>query len=246
MNLILPEFTNYCKNLEQKYSEVGNATWSRGDFDLAKIQNSRDFFTEKSLEDRFPVTKSLEVLALLSGLPFEQLFCDDLLQVQEVLQKILNNTLVYWVKPQNLAVEHCVFKWPTDKWDDCKQKLVHQEISKIQYNSFDFHIDGIQINPDGCVIAKGFDENMTIIKIREQLKRKLDFMPIKQSNWAHVPLGRILENVDKEKFSKLRQFIETNSTRRIAETHIDSLKFIHEKQWYMERRSTLLDYKLKS
>ena len=246
MNFIPPEFPNYCKNLEHNYSEVGNATWLRADFDLAKIQNSRDFFTEKSLEDRLPVTKSLEVLALLSGLPFEQVFCDDLLQVQEELQQIFRNTLAYWVKPQNLAVEHCVFKWPTDKWDDCKQKVVHEEISKIQFNSFDFYINGIQINPDGCVIAKGFDENMTIIKIREQLRRKLDFMPIKQSNWAHVPLGRILENIDKEIFSKLRKFIEMNSTRRIAETHIDSLKFIHEKQWYMERRSTLLDFKLKS
>jgi len=244
MNLILSEFTDYCKNLEQKYSEVGNATWSRDDFDLAKIKNSRDFFTEKSLEDRFPITKPLEVLALLSGLPFEKAFRDDLLKVQEELQKILRNTLVYWVKPQNLAVEHCVFKWPTDDWDDCKQKLVHEEISKIQYNSFGFCINGIQINPDGCVIAKGFDANMTIIKIREKLRRKLDFMPTKQSNWAHVPLGRILENVDKEKFSMLRQFIEMNSTIRIAETHIDSLKFIHEKQWYMEKRSTLLDFKL--
>jgi hypothetical protein len=246
MNFIPYEFDDYCKNLEQKYSEVGNATWSRNDFDLAKIQNSRFFFTDKSLESRFPVTKSLEVLALLSGLPFEKAFRYDLLQVQEELQKILGNTLVYWVKPQNLAVEHCVFKWPTDNWDDRKQKLVHEEIINIQYSSFDFYINGIQINPDGCVIAKGFDENMTIIKTREKLGRKLDFMPTKQSNWAHVPLGRILENVDKEKFSMLRQFIEINSTRRIAETHIDSLKFIHEKQWYMEKRSSLLDFKLNS
>ena len=246
MTLISSEFINYCNNLEQKYSEVGNATWSRDDFDLAKIQISRDFFTEKSLQDRFPNTKSLEVLALLSGLSFGQVFCNDLLQVQEELQQTLGNTLVYWVKPQNLAVEHCVFKWPTDDWDESRQKNVHNAISEINYISFDFYINGIQINPDGCVIAKGFDKNMTIIKIREQLRRKLDFMPIKQSNWAHVPLGRILENVDKKTFCKLRQFIEINSTRKITETHIDSVKFIHEKQWYMERRSTLLDHKLKS
>ena len=72
---------------------------------------------------------------------------------------------------------------------------------------FLFSVFGIQINPDGCVVAKGYDEGAAIFRVREELKASLSFFPKRQSGWAHIPLGRILEPVGEEKFSKLKFLI---------------------------------------
>ena len=238
--------TDHFENLEHKYIQVGSQTWHRSDFDINKINISRNFFTPESLNNRSPVPKSLEVFALLSGLPFEDSFCNELISIQNQLSEILDDTLVYWVKPKNLAVEHCVFKWPTDNWDESWLPIIIDAIRDLKQSSFNFHVKGIQINPDGCVVAKGFDENSLVFKIRDTMLKKLKFMPQKQSNWAHVPLGRILENVNHVKFQKLHEFIANISFKKITDTHINSLKFIHEHQWYMENRNTLFDFNLNS
>ena len=67
-------FLNHCEDLESRYSEGGNITWDRSDFNVEKLESSRDLFTLESLENRSPITKRLEVYALLSGLPFENDF----------------------------------------------------------------------------------------------------------------------------------------------------------------------------
>ena len=69
-------------------------------------------------------------------------------------------------------------------------------------------------------------------------------MPKKQSEWAHVPLGRILEPVSSKNFSYLRDFITQLSNQNIITIKINSLKYIHEKRWYMEEKDLLLEKKL--
>ena len=110
---------------------------------------------------------------------------------------------------------------------------------------FQFVIQGIQINSDGCIIAKGYDENRSIFRIREQLKNNLKFMPERQSGWAHIPIGRILEPIGISKFTKLQYLINTLSNAVVAEFKIDVVKFGHETRWYMEEKSILLEHHLK-
>lgn len=228
--------------LEKLYSDVGDLTWSRDDFLDSNIISSRNLYTPQSLADRSPKPKMLEVYALVSGLMFRQDFTRRLVSVQEKISKILQDSLHYWVLPENLGVEYAVFKWPDDPWDHAHLKIIKDTLASIQKPPFQFSIRGIQINSDGCVVAKGFDQSAMLFQIREQLKSELSFIPKKQSGWAHVPLGRILEPLGKDKFAQLKKTMESLLTQHIATTEISDMKLVHETQWYMEEKTVLAEY----
>ena len=146
--------------------------------------------------------------------------------------------------PKNLGVEYCVFKWPNDYWNEDWGPDIVKKISLINFDSFIFTIYGIQINPDGCIVAKGYDEGESIFKIREYMKNELHFLPQKQSGWAHVPLGRILEPIGESKFLKLKQLFYDFQDINIVSCSINSIEYVHEKQWYMEKKNILFSHKL--
>jgi len=231
--------------LKESYAKVGSKTWEFKDFLEGNVSMSRAYYTNESLQLRKPIPKNLEVYTLLSGLPFSEKITESLLLIQEKITKILEGSLYYWVKPNNFGVEYCVFKWPDDDFDMTRLQLIKEEISKISLSSFEFSIRGIQVNPDGCIVAKGYDENCTIFTIRNMLKTKLNFMPLKQSGWAHIPIGRILEPIGTEKFIQLKRLIEELDENFVIVDRISTFKLIHETQWYMEKRTTLVEYNLK-
>jgi hypothetical protein len=230
--------------LGRGYDEVGETTWSTGDFLESNLEVSRNLFTPESLSARRPRPKELEVFALLSGLPFRGDFTDKLVEAQQRISAVLGERLHYWVAPGNLGVEYCVFKWPTDPWNEKWLGVIQDVLASIRQSPYRFSILGVQINPDGCVIAKGFDEDAVLFRIREHLKVAIPFLPAKQSGWAHVPLGRILEPLGVERFAELARLISTISDLPIATTEIDSMKLIHETRWYMEAKTVLAEYPL--
>jgi len=230
--------------LGRGYDEVGEITWSTKDFLGSNLEVSRNLFTPESLVTRRPQPKELEVFALLSGLPFRGDFTDKLVEAQEQISAVLGESLHYWVAPANLGVEYCVFKWPTDSWNEKRLGVIQDVLASIRQPSFRFSIRGVQINPDGCVVAKGFDEDAVLFQIREKLKVGIPFLPAKQSRWAHVPLGRILEPLGDERFAKLGHLISTMSDLPVATTEIDSMKLVHETRWYMEEKTVQAEYPL--
>jgi len=227
------------KYLKRSYDEIGNKVWIESDFIQSNLNSSRKLFTDKSLALRKPTPKSFEVYALLSGLPFSKSFCDKLVKVQQDISEIIINRLHYWVKPQNFGVEHCVFKWPDEEWDKSREAVIKNELTTLDYPPFRLNIRGVQINPDGCVIAKGYDEKSTIFNIREHIKNHLLFIPEKQSGWSHVPLGRILEPIGSKEFRNLKYLVDKLSNDIIASEKISTVKFVHETRWYMEEKSIL-------
>ena len=92
---------------------------------------------------------------------------------------------------------------------------------------------------DGCVILKCYDETSSLFKIRNQMKNKIPFTPKKQSSWAHIPVGRILEPVGVSKFNDLKKYIKESMNDFTHVEKINSMKLIHEKRWYMEEKETL-------
>ncbi len=230
--------------LRESYRAVGDRTWLTADFDQFNLESSRSLYTAESLHVRNPRPRELEVYALLSGLPFAEEFTDRLTAVQMRISEILGDSMHYWVARQNLGVEYCVFKWPTDSWDEQRCGLVKNVLQSIPKKSFRFYIGGVQINPDGCVVARGFDERAEIFRIRELIRAGIPFLPNKQSGWAHVPLGRILEPLGVEVFERLSSLVRELSDQLIASTEITVMKFVHESRWYMEDREILADYAL--
>ena len=230
--------------LKKAYKMVGERTWLNRDFSISNLESSRDLFLPESLTLRIPRPKALEVYALLSGLSFQQEFCKKLTSVQMQIAEVLGGCLHYWVLPNNLGVEYCVFKWPAEEWNEHNLSFIKKYLSSSSTQSFKFHIVGIQINPDGCVVAKGYDEGAQIFRLRALLKKGVPFLPERQSAWAHIPLGRILEPLGVEGFQRLKRLIYEISETPICSVNIDIIKIIHETRWYMEERNTLAEYGL--
>jgi len=230
--------------LGKAYNEVGEITWSTEDFLESNLDISRNLFTPESLISRRPRPKGLEVFALISGVPFHRDFAGKIIRVQQQISAVVSERLHYWVAPANLGVEYCVFKWPTDSWNEAWLGVIQDVLASVRQPSYRFSILGVQINPDGCVVAKGFDEDAVLFQIREQLKVGIPFLPAKQSGWAHVPLGRILEPLGVERFAKLAELMRTMSELLIATTEVNSLKLVHETRWYMEEKTVLAEYPL--
>ena len=230
--------------LKKSYDEVGRRTWQNDDFIKSSLDISRNLFTDESLVLRQPKPKRLEVYALLSGLPFSKEFSDKLAAVQQNIAALIDDCLHYWVLPSNFGVEYCVFKWPDENWNESCSSEINQELSLLDNSAFRFTIHGIQVNPDGCIIAKGYDEEGMIFKIRQRLKTNLTFLPKRQSSWAHVPIGRILEPLGSSKFSALAHLISELSDVLIGYDEINSVKFVHETRWYMEDKSILSEFQL--
>jgi hypothetical protein len=231
-------------HLREAYRAVGERTWADQDFQERNLEISRNLFVPESLQAQEPRPKDLEVYALLSGLPFAKDFTDGLASVQMRVSDILANCLHYWVEPKNLGVEYCVFKWPTDSWNEEYPSAIQEVLASMNLPAFKFHIVGVQINPDGCVVAKGYDENAEIFRTRSLIRQRIPFLPDKQSSWAHVPLGRILEPIGAQRFARLNNMIQEISDALLATTEINIMRLIHETRWYMEERETLAEYEL--
>jgi hypothetical protein len=230
--------------LEQAYRAVGDRTWLAPDFLEAGLAVSRDLYTPESLAARRPRPKELEVVALLSGLPFPRHVVDPLVDVQQRISAVLGPRLHYWVAPANFGLEYCGFKWPADSWSPAQLEVVQDTLASARDAGFRFTIGGIQVNPDGCVVAKGFDDGEAIVRMRRRLRAAIPFLPQKQSAWAHVPMGRILEPLGGERFAALRDLMQTLADADVAATRIESLKLVHETRWYMEEKTILAEYAL--
>ena len=105
---------------------------------------------------------------------------------------------------------------------------------------FELTISGFQINPDGCFVARGIDATGTFRKLRSHLKSTVKGFPIRQSQWVHIPLGRILEPVGESKFEMLKTVVlESINSENVNIGSVGALKLINETQWYMEKHETL-------
>ena len=229
------------EHLEIEYSKVGQLTWNQGDFNEEWLQASRDLFEVESLENKAPVPKKLEVYALVSGLEFSQKMQKFVVNLQHEIDQILGSSVTrYWVEPRNLGVEYCVFKWPDQQWNADMNNAAWSVLNEIQFTPFNLNVSGIQINRDGCVILKGFDQFQAIQRIRNKIKDSLQFLPKRQSKWAHVPIGRVLDPVGKDRFKKLQEFVNANKLKDLHTELISDAKFVHETQWYMVQHEVIM------
>ena len=80
---------------------------------------------------------------------------------------------------------------------------------------------------------------MSLFEIREYMKDKISFLPARQSNWAHIPIGRILEPIGYDNFNNLRDFIQKKSDHLFCVEKISNVKLVNEERWYMEEKEIL-------
>ena len=227
---------NSKEDLNISYLEAFDKFKLCSDLNYENVKNSIELFNIHSIKSRNPIPKDLDVVGVVSGIEFEAKFKEDISLIQSKLEVKLGQVLNYMVKPSNLAVEYCVLKWPEEIYD---QKIVDQTwffLKKMDIKPFEFTISGIQMHIDGCIVLRGFSENMIIHRVRNRLKECVLNFPNKQSNWSHVPIGRILEPIDEKTKKNLTIFLdEINKDFKNLKTKINKIYLVHEKRWYMEK-----------
>ena len=228
------------KKQSPNYSDVSSKTWLHKDLKKKKLKKSISFY---DIKKKIIIPKKLDVVALLSGLPFSKVLTNKILYIQKDIDKIIGNTKHYWVKKNNLGLEYCVFKWPEQEFDQINVNEISDFVSKLKITKFNVLFDGCQLNPDGCVVIKGFDISKEINKLRNLISKNISSLPKKQSSWFHIPIGRILEPIGEDNFLKLKYFFKKNTEGWGHLEKIKSIKLIQEYQWYMEKRKTLINIK---
>lgn len=219
----------------KSYKSVYDKFLQKDIIEFADIKSSIDIFEYSSLRKRNPIPKKFEVFAVISGIPFDIDFVAKIVHIQRKLIDFFGNKLNYMVKKNNLAVEFCVLKWPEDP---VSESIIDQTISTLrllELRRFSFKIVGIQIHLDGCIILKGISEKMKIHSVRSNIMKSINGFPEKQSNWSHVPIGRLLEPLNKTEKDELVRLIDSlNNTAVPFQTYIDKIHVVHESRWYME------------
>jgi len=231
-------------NLLKSYQEVGQLIDERKDFLKEELESSRLLFNKNSLENKKPIPIKVDVYAILSGISFDKKTTQKITSIINSIREILEGEDFYFVKSKNLGIEFAILKWPTDEVNHKLIKETESFLNKIKIPEFNLNILGIQSHTDGCIILKGVDHGREIFNLRKELKKKLHNLPIKQSNWAHIPLGRILSPIGKEKMVALKDKIHKLNLELNFNILIDKVHLVHETQWYMEDKRYILTKKL--
>lgn len=227
-----------------QYHSVGKKTWLKSDFDNLELEKSRFYFEKQSLIKREPFPKKLDVFAILAGIPFDKESVSLISLIQNQISTILDQKLSYFVKPANLGLEFLVLKWPSQILNSQKLFEAKEHLLNQIYDSFIVNIKGVQFNSDGCILLKGYPDNMSLKLFRESLKLKFPEIPKRQSQWCHIPLGRILEPVGTKTFEKLKEIYFLEESFCSFKIPINQFHLVHEKRWYMEDKDILETFKL--
>ena len=217
---------NHLRKLNQSYEKVSNLSSGLKDFDQKNLIASQKLFKKVS-KDPSPI--DVEVLAILSGISFEKNFIEFITPIMASIRDILYLKNFYLVKPENLGVEYAVVKWPEDDLDAKLLKQAKEVVHSSELNKFKLKVYGMQLHIDGCIILKCIDENESIFKFRNYLRENTDNLPVKQSNWVHIPLGRILSPIGEEAMSSLKDFILNCESTLNYDIEIDALHLVKEK-----------------
>ena len=238
MNILLGN-----KDLITAYNVVSNRFNLKGNLNFKDFIESRNIYEPNSLNQLTPKPKQLEVIAVVCGLPFSNSLTLKLQTIQNQVQEILGSTLSYWVKPQNLAIEFFVIKWPDEIFQKEQLNIGKEFLNNFNKSKFHVHFNGFQIHRDGCVVARGIDTQAKIRKAR-LLLLKDQKIPVRQSNWSHVPLGRILEPFSDKAYSTLKTLVKESQKNIFHSELIENVLLVHEKRWYMEEREIIHSKKL--
>ena len=235
---------SHINSLKSSYLKVGKKIIEKKDFDIVDLEKSRRLFTAESLINRRPVPINVEVYAVLSGISFNANFLALMKVIHEKLHTVLEDALYYFVKPENLGVEFAVLKWPDDDYDESVVVSAIKVLESSKIKTFIHKIFGIQLHTDGTILFKGIDQNCTILNLRERLVNQISGIPKRQSEWAHIPLGRILSPIGKNKMKELKQVIEEIDNEIMFDIIVDAIHLVHEKQWYMEQKNYIYTKRL--
>jgi hypothetical protein len=238
--------TEHFRHLKNSYREVGCKINDRDDFTLTELESSISLFHQQSPLESITRPIDVDVFAVLAGISFEKTFLSLIDTIYTKLLEIIRDNRFYLVEPKNLGVEYAVLKWPEDKYDPEIIKQALNVLDDFNGDAFYLKVFGIQLHTDGCIILKCVDENQSIFKLRKTLVSRVENIPKKQSNWVHIPLGRILSPIGRAGMVDLKAVIAEIDNELDYDIFVESIHVVHEKTWYMKNKSYLATKELRN
>lgn len=208
------------------------------------LKSSKALFNPLSIKKREPSPKALELFCILGGFPFNKKVIHYLEGFKQSISNILKDTLHYLVPDNQLAIELAIIKWQNQPFDEHKIILCEKFLSNYSYQPIIFKIQGFQFHNDGAIIARCFDKFGLFRSLRSSLLESVKVLPSKQSSWCHIPLGRILEEINTNKLNKLRELTLCSQKSFSPEFNLFDIKIVHEKKWYQSDSEILYTFKI--
>ncbi|MBD2100074.1 hypothetical protein [Leptolyngbya sp. FACHB-261] len=228
-------------DLKGRYLQIHQRFSALKDFELESLAQSRELFNL----DANPVTpRSFEVWTSLAGLPLPQPLTSRFQRIVSNVEAILPaGTRFYKVPPANYHWELFIIKRPNEivAADQLLQVAKLLQSGLRQQPSFTLSYQGFLITVDGTVIVSGYGE---FDSLRQQLRQQIPFASKRQSELGHISLGRILDPVGQSCFIQLKQLVEESQNQFYGEFKIDQVKYVHERQWYMEAWELVAELRL--
>lgn len=222
--------------LEERYQQIQETIEGYADFSEKDIAISRLLF---HLENNLVVPKKFEVWTSLVGLPLPSDLTQNLQTLaHQITEKLPTDTRFYKVIPENYHWELFIIKRPDEAVDEESLQKVPELMQEVLSNQPPLTISyqGFLITPDGTIIVKGYGD---FDELRSQLRQKIPFASLKQSRLGHISLGRILDTVGNQYFAELKSLIRDSWNDLYGEMEVNTVKYVYEKQWYMEEREVV-------
>lgn len=222
--------------LEERYQQILNQLEEHLDFSIDLLTRSRNLF---HLETQQVIPKRFEVWTLVAGLPLPHQLTQNFQRLtQQITKKLPSDLRFYEVLPQNYHWELFIIKRPDEDVDEeCLRKTL-EILPEVFCNQASFRISyqGFLVTVDGTIIVKGYGD---FDELRNQLRQRLPWASLQQSNLGHISLGRILDPIGYQCFAELQDLVRASGNEVYGEIEVSEVKYVHESQWYMEDREVV-------
>lgn len=223
--------------LDDRYRAIQKTVASLSDFSDQTLAPSRQLFefaASNGDKPNRPIPKRFEVWTNLVGLPLPPTLTTAFNDVwQRIISGLSLTQRYYSVQPNTYHWELFIIKRPDETVTETE---LHQSAATLrqiisQHSPLTLTYRGFVITPDGTVLVKGYGD---IDPLRAQLRNAIPWASAKQSQLGHVSLGRLLDPVGPTYFAELNQYVQDTWDTLYGTLTVDTIKWVHESQWYME------------
>ena len=230
--------------IESRYQQIRQKVDELTDFPDAEQAKSRALFDLIDLKNGVVRPRRFDVWTCLAGLPLPHELTQSFQEIARQVENLLPPQVIFYqVIPANYHWEVFIIKRPTEQiYLENLTKAV-DILREIFSKESPLHIAyrGFLVTPDGTLLVQGTGE---FDRLRQKLREAIPFASSKQSQLGHISLGRILDPLGEEKFCQLKQMVRDSQNEVYGEWAITEVKYIYERQWYMEDKEVIANLPL--
>jgi hypothetical protein len=224
----------YGMNIDDRYAAMQQEFDDLGELTEGQLASSRVLFEENII-----TPQKFEVWTCLAGMPMPASITQQFQELADAISSVLPKKVrMYKVLPPNYHWELFIVKRPHEIVSEDNLMKAKDVFSTVipTFQAFEIAYRGFLVTKDGVVIAKGYG---AFDQLRDELWSKIPYASPAQSNLGHVSLGRILDPLDHEEFSALRDLIYASQDQHYGSLLVQEAQYVYETRWYMEETACI-------